>query len=86
MASAWEVVIVLLSAVLLGIACFGLVIGAAALLDDEHLERCPSCHRFGLTAGGTRHPEGCPPSAVSHLAHPVRIRHGLHLHSGPPAS
>lgn len=79
MSTAVEVVIAVVVTALVVAWMSGMAIGVEAWLTGEKFERCPSCHRYGLTSDGTRHPEGCPVgpmhtlSATSTLAH-LRVR------------
>lgn len=54
-----------LSGVVLLFAMWALLVGTIGMLSKERVERCPRCHRLGLTEHGRRHPHGCP----SHLVH-----------------
>lgn len=60
MSTALEVVIAVIVTALVVASMSGMAIGVEAWLTGERFERCPSCHRYGLTAGGARHAGGCP--------------------------
>lgn len=47
----------------------GAVIGVMAAISGESFGKCPRCHRYSWSVGGTLHHGGCPP--------PVHL---LHLH------
>ena len=68
MSNAAEIVIGLVGAALLAFSVYGTFIGLGAWIEGERLERCRSCKRFGLTTGGDRHPEGCPPRVPERLS------------------
>jgi len=57
---------VLLILVLLAVSVSIMLLGLYGSALGERFERCPRCHRLGLSAGGHMHPDGCPRSP--HLA------------------
>lgn len=68
-----------LASILLAFSAYALVMGLGGWFMGERFERCPRCHRHGLTTGGVRHGGGCPESFVDQLAHPNRWSHGADL-------
>lgn len=75
-----EVVIAVIAATLVVVSVVGMAIGVETWLAGERFERCPSCHRLGLTARGVRHPAGCRPGLLDRVPHPARDGISLHLH------
>lgn len=71
-----------LSGGLLLFAAWALLVGTIGMLSKERLERCPRCHRLGLTEHGRRHPNGCPPHLV-HLHAIAPDGHGRPGHRHP---
>lgn len=63
-----DVVAAGLATVLLGFTTVALVLGLEGGFTGERFERCPRCHRYGMTFDGRRHPLGCPPALRRRLA------------------
>lgn len=75
MAVMLEVIIAVLICVLLAITTVALMVGILGSLAGELFERCPQCGRYGLTEGGRRHADECPPTwrrAVANFVHRSR--------------
>lgn len=69
---AFAIIVVALAVAATGWALFVVAIDS---MTGEWFQRCPHCHRLGLTHHGVRHPEGCPSHGVVHLSiHTPSIR------------
>lgn len=68
---------VLLTLVLLVMSVVVMVLGLYGTALGERFERCPRCHRMGLSAGRRMHPDGCPRSLLRRVA---EVFHGPGQH------
>lgn len=55
------------AAALFAVVEMAAVTGLFAAAAGERVERCARCQRFGLTAGGVVHRDGCPQHMSAHL-------------------
>ncbi|MGB9113654.1 MAG: hypothetical protein WCF24_13125 [Acidimicrobiales bacterium] len=56
------------------------IVGFFAALVGERIERCSSCHRYGLTSEGVMHAQGCPDRTRTHVIHAIlSFSHRLHV-------
>jgi hypothetical protein len=60
--------------VLLAFTCYFTFVGLVGVLSGERFERCPYCHRHGLTVGGRLHDTECPPRFPARLPHWGQLR------------
>lgn len=57
---------------------FAATVGLLGTVTGERLQRCPRCHRYGLSLDGQPHADRCPPGILDRL-HAVHLS-PLHVH------
>lgn len=80
MAVAMWVIGLVLVALLMGASTWAMTVGIIGGFSGRRLEKCPRCHRYGLTSDRLVHSEGCPTTREEQLRQLLVGPRHLRLH------